>query len=72
MQVFTKKFRKTQFFKDRVRVFTKSEDFMTCPLFVTVKAACRSVLSILVCQGVQTASTDIFVKNIGAVAVNED
>ena len=45
---------------------------MTCPLFVAVKAACRSVWRSVVCQGVQTASTDIFFKNSGAEAVNGD
>ena len=44
---------------------------MTCPLFITVKAACPRVLKIFVRQGVRTASSDIFVKNSGAEAVNE-
>ena len=31
---------KTHFFKNMVRHFSKSEDFMTCPLFFAVKAVC--------------------------------
>ena len=44
-----------------------------CALFVPVKAACRrSVLKIIVCQRVQTASTDVFVKNGGVEAAHGD
>ena len=46
---------------------------MTCPLCITVKTACcRSVFTIIVCQGVQTASTDVFVTNRVVEAVNRD
>ena len=41
-------------------IFQKTGDFTTCARFFTVKAVCQGVLRIAVCQGVQTASTDVF------------
>ena len=41
-------------------IFQKVGIFVTCPLFSTVKDVCEGGLRIVVCQGVQTASTDIF------------
>ena len=41
-------------------IFQKAAIFVTCPLFSTVKDVCQGGLRIVVCQGVQTASTDIF------------
>ena len=48
------------FFSDMVRHFSKSGEFVTCPLVITVKAVCQRVLRIGVCQGVQTSSTDMY------------
>ena len=52
--------RKTQFFKYMVRRFFERGDFITCPLFFTVKTACQGVRRIAVCQGVQLVSIDIY------------
>ena len=41
-------------------IFQKEGILLRVPYFFTVKAACQRVLRIVVCQGVQTASTDIF------------
>ena len=41
-------------------IFKKPGIFVTCLLFSTVKDVCQGGLRIVVCQGVQTASTDIF------------
>ena len=41
-------------------IFQKAGIFVTCPLFSTVKNVCQGGLGIAVCQGVQTASTDVF------------
>ena len=73
MQVYAKNVEKRIFKGYSTALFSKSEDFNTCLLFITNKVACRSDnLRYIVCRGPQTASADIFVKNSRAGAVNED
>ena len=45
-------------------IFQKAAIFVTCPLFSTVMDVCQGGLTIVVCQGVQTSSTDIFGKSL--------
>ena len=41
------------------RIFHKAAILFRVPLFFAVKAVCQGVWRIVVCQGVQTASTDM-------------
>ena len=59
MRVCTKKVGKRYFSTIWYGIFQKAGILLRVPCFFTVKAVCHGVLKIVVCQGVQTASTDI-------------